>query len=101
MNTDIAEDLQVLQNLDFTVPCGHSQHGEEDSIHDGDAAFIAVSHHECPGTDGKPAPYFYPCCAGWAAFINLVSEQEREFTCVRCGATGMWSDAVQITGTLT
>jgi hypothetical protein len=100
MSTDTAVDLGVLQSLDFTVPCGHSQHGEEDMVHSGDAEFIAVSHHECPGITGK-APYYYPCCAGWAAFVNLVSEQEREFVCVRCGETGLWSDCVQITGTLT
>jgi len=101
MTTGTAVDLQVLQTLDFAVPCGHSQHGQEDMIHDGDAEFIAVSHHRCPAEPDKSFPYFYPCCSGWAAFINLVSGQGREIVCVRCGEAGLWSDFVQITGTLT
>ena len=99
-NYDTAVDPTVLESLDFAIPCGHSQHFMEGSGHEGDAEFIAVSYHNCPA-EVKQYPYLYPCCASWAAFINLVSEQGREFSCSRCGEQGLWSEFVQITGTLT
>jgi hypothetical protein len=43
----------------------------------------------------------YPCCGVWADFIRMVSATEREFECSRCGEQGLWSEFVQITGTLT
>jgi hypothetical protein len=100
-NLDTAVDPMVLEALDFAIPCGHSQHGMEGSSHEGDAEFIAVSYHKCPATPEKPYPYMYPCCAVWADFIKLATEYQAVMECARCGEYGLWSEFVQITGTLT
>ena len=95
-NLDIAVDPQVLESLDFDVPCGHSQHTERDFTHDGPAEYIAVSYHDCPGAPEKSAPYYYPCCAVWAAFVTMNRVNGREIICTRCGQHGTWSEFVNI-----
>jgi hypothetical protein len=100
-NLDTAVDLRVLESLDFPVPCGHSQHDHSDFTHDGPAKFIAVSYHDCPGVPDSPPPYFYPCCAVWAAFVNMNSMLNRAIVCSRCGEMGFWADFVKIVDSLT
>jgi len=102
MNTDTAVDLKVLESLDFPIPCGHSQHGISEFTHDdGPAKFIAVSYHDCPGAPASPAPHYYPCCAVWAAFVNINTMLDRGIVCSRCGEHGMWADFVKIVDSLT
>lgn len=97
---DTTVDLSVLEELDFPVPCGHSQHMDRDFTHDGPAKYIAVSYHDCPGAPGQPAPYYYPCCAVWAAFVTLNRLNQREIICSRCGQHGEWAEFVNIIDSL-
>ena len=101
MDLDIAVDLSVLQELDFPVPCGHSQHATGEFTHDGPAAFIAVSYHDCPGWPAQPSPYYYPCCAVWASYVTINGQLGRTMQCSRCGAVGEWSEFVNIIDALT
>lgn len=101
MRTDIAVDLTVLQDLDFPVPCGHSQHGIGDFTHDGPAEFIAVSYHECSAKPHLPSPYYYPCCAVWASYVTMNGQLGRIMMCSRCGQQGEWAEFVNIVDTLT
>lgn len=102
-NYGTAVDLSVLESLDFPVPCGHSQHGMEGAhaAHAGDAEFIAVSYHDCPNAAHKAAPYYYPCCAAWAAYVTVNGLLGRSIICSRCGAQGEWAEFVNIIDTLT
>jgi hypothetical protein len=97
---DIAVDLSVLQDLDFPVPCGHSQHNRADYTHDGPAEFIAVSYHDCPSRQ-TPIPYYYPCCAVWASYVTINRQMGNTIMCSRCGLHGPWTEFVQIVDTLT
>jgi hypothetical protein len=97
---DIAVDLSVLESLDFPVPCGHSQHDNADFTHDGPAEFIAVSYHDCP-VKQTPMPYYYPCCATWAAYVMMNSRLGKSIICSRCGQQGEWSEFVNILDKLT
>ena len=100
-DTDIAVDLSVLQELDFPVPCGHSQHESGEFTHDGPAEFIAVSWHDCPAKPSLPTPYYYPCCAVWASYVTLNGQLGRVMQCSRCGAVGEWAEFVNILDALT
>lgn len=101
MNLDTTVDLSVLESLDFPVPCGHSQHDNNEFTHDGPAEFIAVSYHDCPETPMKAAPYYYPCCAVWAAYVIVNGQLGRSIMCVHCGQLGEWRDLVNIIDKLT
>jgi hypothetical protein len=97
---DIAVDLSVLESLDFPVPCGHSQHDHADFTHDGPAEFIAVSYHDCP-VKQEQIPYYYPCCATWAAYVVMNGRLGRSIICSRCGQQGEWAEFVTIIDKLT
>jgi hypothetical protein len=101
MDLDIAVDLSVLLDLDFPVPCGHSQHETGDYTHGGPAEFIAVSYHDCPSRPESPSPYYYPCCATWAAYVTISVQQGLTIVCSRCGEHGPWADFVNIVDTMT
>lgn len=96
MDLDTTLDLSVLESLDFPVPCGHSQHGTSEFTHAGVAEFIAVSYHDCPAAPAKAAPYYYPCCAAWAAYVINNGKLGRLIMCSRCGTVGEWADLVHI-----
>lgn len=100
----LGTELEVcaLEELDFAVPCGHSQHGEEEwsGRHGGDATHVAVSYHTCPAVPDKPNPYYYPCCADWVAFVEFAHATDRKLTCPFCGLAGLWSDYAAIVGPL-
>jgi hypothetical protein len=93
---DTSVDLSLLESLDFPVECGHSQHESGDFTHDGPAEFIAVSYHDCPARPDSPPPYYYPCCAVWAAYVTVSGQLGRTMMCSRCGAQGKWTDFVNI-----
>ena len=95
-NLDIAVDPSVLESLDFPTPCGHSQHESADFTHGGEAEFIAVSYHDCPGRPDSPPPYYYPCCAVWAAYVIVNGQLGRSIVCSRCGQQGEWAEFVNI-----
>jgi hypothetical protein len=101
MDLDTTLDLSVLEGLDFPVPCGHSQHSTSESTHDGPAEFIAVSYHDCPSNPHKAAPYYYPCCAVWAAYVMVNGQLGRLIMCSRCGQQGEWREFVNIIDKLT
>ena len=100
-NYGITVDLSVLEDLDFPVPCGHSRHDTGDFMHDGPAEFVAVSYHDCPDTPDSRAPYYYPCCAVWAAYVTINGQMGRTIQCSRCGQHGEWAEFVNIIDTLT
>lgn len=100
MQTDTSLELEVLQDLDFPVPCGHSTHNEGSPRHDGPATHIAVSYHRCPERGPMPYPYYYPCCTRWAAYVKLCHAENARIICAKCGLAGFWSDFVQIVGPL-
>lgn len=95
-NLGTVVDLSVLESLDFPVECGHSQHANNDFTHEGPAEFIAVSYHDCPGVPDCQPPYYYPCCATWAAFVQMNGHLGREIICSRCGQQGSWAEFVNI-----
>jgi hypothetical protein len=101
MNADTSLDLSVLEGLDFAPACGHSRHSEGGPWHGGDAEFVAVSYHRCPEQPGKPPPYFYPCCAIWAGYVQYCTAIGATIRCARCGTTAYWEDMVQIVSSLT
>jgi hypothetical protein len=94
-------EVQLLTELDFPVPCGHSRHDVETPWHRGHARYVAVSYHDCSAVSDCPAPYFYPCCEAWAQFVWDVTARGDSVECVRCGEHALWSDLVAIVGTLT
>lgn len=100
METDIAVDTSVLEELDFPVPCGHSQHGNDEFLHVGEAKFIAVSFHDCPNEPTKAAPYYYPSCVTWASYVVMNRQAGRSIVCSRCGTYGLWAEFVNIIDTL-
>lgn len=95
-NYDTSVDLSLLESLDFPVECGHSQHHTGDFTHHGPAEFIAVSYHFCPAKPESPPPYYYPCCAVWAAYVTINGQTDRNMMCSRCGEQGKWADFVNI-----
>lgn len=101
MEADVALDLSVLEALDFPPACGHSRHSDGGPWHGGDAEFVAVSYHHCEAQPHKPPPYYYPCCATWAEWVNTWSARAETVRCSRCGVTAYWTDMVQIVSTLT
>ncbi|MGZ4659644.1 MAG: hypothetical protein ACXVYB_00025 [Arthrobacter sp.] len=98
--TDTELDLELSEELDFPIPCGHSRHGDGGLWHGGDAEFVAVSLHNCQAQPGKPPPYFYPCCARWAEYVTRCTANSLTIQCSRCGTTGYWEHMVQIVSTL-
>ena len=100
-NYGTATDTSVLESLDFPVECGHSQHHNSEFVHDdGPAAFVAVSYHDCPREPGHQPPYYYPCCATWAAYVIVNGQMGRHLVCSRCGQYGEWAEYVNIIDTL-
>jgi hypothetical protein len=100
MSVDVSLDLSVLEELDFPPACGHSRHSDGAPWHGGDAEFVAVSYHHCQAQPHKQPPYFYPCCATWADYVQHCSATSMTIQCNRCGITGYWEDMVQIVSTL-
>jgi hypothetical protein len=100
MTTGLLPIQSSLAELDFPAPCGHSRHNDGGPGHAGDAEYIAVSYHECPGTGHEPAPWIYPCCATWAEWVLAHSADGASVMCARCGTRGYWSEMVQIVSTL-
>lgn len=87
----------VLEDLDFEVPCAHSGHNRQGSLHDGEAKFVAKVMHECeprPGSRGE----LYPCCARWAAHVT--EHHDKLWTCPVCKDTLPGSEMCIIVGPL-
>lgn len=85
MEADTALDLQVLEQLDFKIPCGHTLHGKEmgtqHSRHGGDATHWCKVLHECPADPGC-AGSVYPGCANWIEYVT--SMQDQWWVCPLC-----------------
>lgn len=96
MSTALDVDVASLTELDFPVPCGHSQHGKSDK-HRGDATHVAVAFHSCLDDAG---PTIYPCCDSWARFVLQATAEGKSMICTRCGTLGLWSEMVAIVSTL-
>lgn len=76
---------EVLVELDFPTPCGHSEHSIDSRLHDeGPAMFIASTW--CPGGHAK----VYPVCAKFAGLIPFVTL----WNCRECGDVRPGSDYV-------
>lgn len=90
-------DVEVLESLDFEIPCDHSQHNEGREDHGGCAEFVAKVTHECPvrpWTNGS----VYVCCATWARKVN--SHLDKPWCCPYCRITADGRDMVIILGPL-
>jgi len=99
MSTDLDVDVCSLTELDFPVPCGHSQHFTNDTgKHDvGDATHVAIAYHDCRNEGG---PAVYPCCTSWAQHVLAMTAMGTKMICTRCGTMDYWSEMVAIVGVL-
>lgn len=102
MALDTATDLsfEVLESLDFLIPCGHSQHsaGESRWHTPAEAAeYIAEVVHDCPG-DPVGLGVRYPCCRTWA--VHLQEHAERYWQCNGCREILLVNEMVVIIGKL-
>lgn len=99
MSTDtlINTGTEVLESLDFSVPCGHSQHEMGDQAgHSGDAEFIARVTHDCPVD--RHQGNIYPCCAAWAAYVQARADEF--WRCPHCKMVSLGREMVVIMGSL-
>lgn len=98
MNLDTTLDLgtEVLESLDFEIPCDHSGHADS-PYHEGPAEFVAMVTHTCsrrPGARGTK----YVCCATWARKVE--SHAELDWICPVCHDIEIGRDMVIILGPL-
>lgn len=100
MSTSVDLDTSELTDLDFPVPCGHSQHWAKIGLnHDGgDAKFVAVAYHNC--REDESAPTFYPCCESWAKHVMARTAEGASMMCTRCGEVDLLSEMVAIVSAL-
>ena len=87
----------VLEDLDFEIPCAHSEHDKSGSHHAGNAEYVAMVTHECPAR-ATIRGEVYPCCARWAAKVS--AHQDKLWTCPVCQDTMLGCDMVVIVGPL-
>jgi len=97
MDTVTETSTLVLEDLDFEIPCGHSSHNSETSLHRGDAQFVAMVTHDCPMRPGLLGEQ-YPCCAPWAA--KVTEHHDLPWTCPVCRDTLPGAEMVVIVGPL-
>ena len=88
---------EVLESLDFPVPCDHSSHGSMPSHHEGPAAFVAKVTHDCPNRPGVLGQV-YPCCAKWASVV--INHLDKPWLCPICKQLSVGSEMCIIVGSL-
>jgi len=99
MSTALDIDVSSLTELDFPVPCGHSQHfaAEGPNHDDGPATHVAIAFHDCRDEGG---PAVYPCCTKWADHVMAQTAKGSKMICTRCGTLDYLSEMVAIIGVL-
>lgn len=96
LDTTLDLDIEVLESLDFEIPCDHSQH-DDSPFHGGPAEYVAKVTHECPVRSWANGTT-YVCCAEWARKVN--SHQDLPWCCPYCRITTAGRDMVIILGPL-
>ena len=96
MDTVTETSTQVLESLDYEIPCDHSRH-HDSPYHEGPAAFIAKVTHYCPK---RPEVFgnVYVCCAKWAD--KVVNHMEEPWICPVCNDCQLGKDMCIIVGPL-
>lgn len=88
---------EVLESLDFPIPCDHSGHHSKPHHHEGPAKFIAKVTHDCPKRPGVQGSV-YVCCAKWAGVVR--EHHDKTWVCPVCCRAELGQDMVIILGPL-
>lgn len=88
---------EVLESLDFPIPCDHSAHYKKPRHHDGPGEFVAKVTHDCPSRPDALGSV-YVCCAKWAAVV--ADFHDKTWVCPVCHQAELGKDMVIILGPL-
>lgn len=87
---------EVLESLDFPIPCDHSKHNNS-PFHGGNAEYVARVTHDCPKRPGIVGSV-YVCCPKWAD--KVTDHADKPWVCPVCKAVQDGRDMVIIVGPL-